>query len=442
MDQRFVKLVDDFTRRPGVGITEVCGGDWAAIKGAYRFLNHPGVDPVDMRLAIGRDAVAAWPDDGVVLLVQDTTSLDYTAHKSVRGLGPMTPTSRRGFFLHTTLAVADDGVPFGPVDQRSWVRDDDPDRVRKPRRARELGEKESKRWVEALGAAEAVAPAGRSIITVADREADIYDVFAFPRRAGHDLIIRIRGSRTIDEPDRLLGAAVEAAPVGGTLAVEIGRGDERPPRTAVLTLKWVALTMAPPVNRKGRSQLSHTPVTAVLAEEQAPPAGQPPIRWLLATTLPVASTADAARTVRRYALRWLVERFHYTLKSGLKVEDLRLGTAAALDRASAVLSAAAWRVMRMAYEARIRPERPCTDVLTPEQADVLAATTRRPPSSPPLSLGEAVTAIAKLGGFLARKSDGPPGVKTLWRGLKALDERVEGYRTAMTVICGIPVGNS
>lgn len=442
LDQRFVKLVEDFARRPGIGIPEACG-DWAATKAAYRFMNHPKIDPAALRLASAHDAAAAWPDDGVVLMVQDTTSLDYTAHPSVRGLGPMTPPSRRGFFPHTTLAVGDDGVPFGLLDQRSWVRDDDPARVRKPRRKRDLHEKESKRWVEALAAAEAAAPPDRPIITVADREADIYDVFAAPRRAGHDLIIRIRGNRVVDAPEHLLGAAVEAAPVGGTMVVEIGRGDERPPRTAVLRLKWVALSMAPPVNRRGRARLPHPAVTAVLAEELAAPEGQEPIRWLLATTLAVESAADAERTVRRYSPRWLVERFHYTLKSGFKVEELRLGTAAALDRAATVFSAAAWRVMRLAYEARMRPDRPCADILTPEQAAVLAATVpNRDRSSPPLSLGEAVTAVAKLGGFLARKSDGAPGVKTLWRGLKALDERVEGYRAAVFDICGKLVGNS
>src|SRR5690606_24892011 len=120
----------------------------------------------------------------------------------------------------------------------------------------------------------------------------------------------------------------------------------------------------PPVNRRGRSRLPRPAVTVVLAEERAAPEGWEPIRWLLAATPPIESAADAERTVRRYSPRWLVERFHYTLKSGFKVEELRLGTAAALDRATAAFSAAAWRVMRLAYEARLRPDRPCVDVLT------------------------------------------------------------------------------
>jgi hypothetical protein len=230
--------------------------------------------------------------------------------------------------------------------------------------------------------------------------------------------------------ERLLGHALRATAAAGTMTVDLRRGDDRPPRQAVLTIRFATLEIAPPSNHPRRKELPHLRLTAILAEEEHPPPGQKPVRWWLLTTLPIATLADAMQAVRWYARRWLVERYHFVLKSGCQVEKLQLGTAQRLERALATYAVVAWRLLWLTYEARQAPDASCETVLPREQWQVLHCVVNKTdtvPATPP-SLREAVRQIARLGGFLARKGDGEPGVKTIWRGLRRLEDLVVGYR--------------
>ncbi|QEH33080.1 Transposase for transposon Tn5 [Aquisphaera giovannonii] len=423
LNRRFLKIVDDLAAAPEAGLPEASGG-WAAAKAAYRFFDNPAVEAGTIADAPRRDAVEHLPPGGPILAVQDTTSLDFTGHEATEGLGYLDHPRRRGLLVHSTLAVSADGVPCGLLDRRSWTRD--PRRLGKStdRRSRPTAEKESARWLESAAAVEAALPPGREVVTVADREADIYDLFARPRRAGSHLLVRVKPRRGVRGPDRLLGDAVRASAARGTMAVELGRADGRPPRTAVLTVRYAAVAVKPPANRKGASGLPDVPLTAILVEEESPPEGQEPVRWWLVTTLPVRSLADAERAVRWYALRWLVERYHFVLKSGCRVERLQLRTAGRLDRAVATCSAVAWRLLWLTYEARRHPEGPAEAALGEPERAVLRLL-EGPDEDP--TLKDAVRRVAKLGGFLGRKGDGEPGVKTIWRGLRRLEAMAAGY---------------
>ena len=249
--------------------------------------------------------------------IPDTTGLGYLGHSK-----------RSGLWLHSALAVTAAGVPLGLIDQRTWTRDPATLGKRAGGNKKETAEKESQRWLDALAATEAAVPAGPTVVTVADREADFYDLFAAPRRPGSHLLIRAKPRRRVRHVERLLGRAVRAAAAAGTMAVELRRGDDRPPRRAVLTIRFATLEIAPPSTHPRRKELPHLRLTAILAEEESPPAGQEPVCWWLVTTLPIAGLADAERAVRWYALRWLVERYHYVLKSGCRIERLQLETAA------------------------------------------------------------------------------------------------------------------
>ncbi len=229
--------------------------------------------------------------------------------------------------------------------------------------------------------------------------------------------------------ERLLGQAVRATAVAGTMAVDLRRGDDRPPRRAVLTIRFATLEIAPPSTHPRRKQLPDLRLTAVLAEEEDPPAGQKPVRWWLLTTLPIEGLADAVQAVTWYTLRWLVERYHYVLKSGCRIEQLQLETAA-LERALATYAVVAWRLLWLTYEVRRDAEASCEAVLPRAQWELLHRVVHKTdtvPESPP-SLREAVRQIARLGGFLGRKGDGEPGVKTIWRGLRRLDDLVTGWK--------------
>jgi Transposase DNA-binding/Transposase Tn5 dimerisation domain len=443
LNRRFLKLVEDLAKAPEASLPEA-SGDWAATKAAYRFFDNPKVQPNDIRDALRRDALEFLPPLGPILAIQDTTGLDFTDHPATSGLGYMAHPQHSGIWLHSTLAVTPDGVPCGLIDQRTWVRDPAEQGKRSARRTKATAEKESHRWIEALEATEAALPPRREIITVADREADIYDLFAHPRRSGSHLLIRVKPARGVRHPERLLGPALRSTPARGTMTVDLRRGDDRPPRRAELTLRFLALEVAPPVNRPGRKNLPYVALKAILVEEEHPPQGPAAVRWWLVTTLPIRTLADAKRVVRWYALRWLIERYHFVLKSGCKVERLQLETAARLDRAVATYSAVAWRLLWLTYEARRHPEQSCARVLSRVEWEVLCRATEKEGvvvQSPP-SLREAVRRIARLGGFLGRKRDGEPGVKTLWRGLRRLNDMVRGYLQNRTNKCGIPMGNT
>lgn len=220
------------------------------------------------------------------------------------------------------------------------------------------------------------------------------------------------------------------------------RADDRPPRQAVRTIRSWAVVITPPVHRRGRKDGPDVALTAILVEEEAPPEGQTPVSWWPATTLPLRTGGDAERVVGWYALRWLIERYHFVLKSGCQVERLQLETAQRLERAVAPDSAVAWRLLWRTYEARRHPDQSCERVPSEDEWHVLSWATEKPGTAraAPPSHREAVRAIAKLGGFLGRKGDGEPGDKTLRRGLRRLhDMRIGSILDRMNISC-IPVG--
>ena len=168
----------------------------------------------------------------------------------------------------------------------------------------------------------------------------------------------------------------------------------------------------------------------VLAEEVDPPAGETAVRWLLLTTMPVSSVEAAVQVVLWYSLRWLIERYHYVLKSGCRIEELQLETMQRLERALATYCIVAWRLLWLTYEARQAPDASCEVLLHKDEWQALYATihqTPTPPEQPP-TLHEAVSWIARLGGFLGRTSDGEPGVQVIWRGWRRLQDIAATWR--------------
>jgi hypothetical protein len=382
--------------------------------------------------------------DEPILAIQDTTSFDFTDHPGTTGLGYLAHSKRSGIWLHSVLAVTAVGVPLGVIDQRTWTRDPATLGKRAQRNKKETAEKESQRWLDSLAATEAALPGGPTVVTVADREADFYDLFAAPRRPGSHLLIRAKPRRRVRHVERLLGKAVRAGAAAGTMAVELRRGDDRPPRRAVLTIRFATLDIAPPWTHPRRKALPHLSLTAILAEEEDPPEGQTPVCWWLVTTLPIAGLADAEQAVRWYAPRWLVERYHYVLKSGCRIERLQLETAERLERALATYAVVGWRLLWLTYEARRHPEASCEAVLPREQWQELHRVVHKTDTVPesPTRLREAVRQIARHGGFLARKGDGEPGVKTIWRGLRRLDDLVTGRKLSRDNPAPKEVGNA
>lgn len=428
---RLSRIVSDLAAHPGDSIPAACS-TWAATKATYRFLADAAVDAAAIRAAHQEATLARAADHATVLVLQDTTALDFSTHPALNGAGPLARAHGRGVWVHSALAASGDGVPLGLIDQRQWARDEATAGKRSTRRHRPTAEKESQRWLDALTATQTRLPTPRHVVTVADREADIYDLFALPRPATSDLLVRAAHNRRVSHEAQYLNAAVSATPVAGLLPLALQRADGHPARETVLTVRFVSLALHPPRHHPRRGSLAPLPVVAILAEEVAPPPGDHPIRWLLLTTWRVMSLEEAVQCVRWYAARWLVERFHYVLKQGCKVEDLQLRATDRLERAVAVYAIVAWRLLWLTYLAREAPAAPCTVALRDPEWQALWGIIHRqpvPPTEPP-SLRQAVRWIAQLGGFLGRAGDGEPGAKVLWRGLRRLEDVTLGWTVA------------
>ncbi len=362
----------------------------------------------------------------VVLAVQDTTSLNYTTHKATSGLGPIDGNGSHGMHVHSVLAVSSDGVPLGLVHQQVWSRDPEKKRSKEERKKLPIEEKESYRWLQSVDATSKAMDIETRIITVADREADIFELFALARPDNMDLLIRAVQDRRVQVGDSEIGKlwkSVEAVePANQIMTIHLEHKPGMPARDVTLMVRWLTVSIQPGANKKKK----HTPVllTAILVTEVNAPEGVEPLEWLLLTTLSVETFQQAAQCVIWYRFRWLIERYHFVLKSGCHLEKLQLETAERLERALALYCIVAWRLLHLTYLARVTPDASCEVVFQTYEWQALHAFTYQTnalPTTPP-SLHEATRLVAKLGGFLARKSDGEPGVQTIWRGLRRLDD--------------------
>ena len=421
LNKRLMKMVEDFAENPESSVPQACG-DWAATKATYEFWKNPKVKASSIIDGHVESTKQRCLVQDTILAIQDTTDMNYTDHPSTEGLGHLDHPSISGLKTHSCLAVSTQGVPQGLLYQKTWARDPKTKGKKHQRKKLSTKDKESQRWLDTQKSVEEVIPEDICMITIADREADIYDLFALPRRDNAELLIRLEYNRRVEHESKYLWKVVRQSPILGAVTLEVGRRGDQPPREATVTVRISQLSICAPQNRKGHSSLKPIPVYLVLAEEESAPSGVKPLCWLLLVTFPVATFEDAVRCIRYYSYRWLIERYHFVLKSGCGMEKLQLESADRLHRALATFSIVSWRLLWITYEARVNPDSPCDRILDTYEWQSLYCitfkTTILPITVP--SLKEAVLWIAKLGGFLGRKGDGEPGVKTIWRGLRKL----------------------
>lgn len=364
-----------------------------------------------------------------VLLVQDTTSLDFSHHAGTEGLGPLENEHCRGFLAHSTLAVSQEGVPLGVLAQQVWVRRDEASGKRAQRHSRPFADKESYKWVKGLPvlAATADGPPG---VVVCDAEGHIYEFLDAVLERSLDFIVRAADARSFTVDDQALFEAVAQQPVPQVFTLALKRRPDRQARQAQVELRFGTFTL----KRPHRADTPRPTLTLYVVDvfEPNPPAGHEAVHWLLLTSLPVHTIQQAHQIAVWYSYRWLVERFHYVLKSGCKLEERQLREEARLERLLAVFSLVAWKLLWLTYQARQTPDASCTVALQPLEWQALFAfihQTTRLPDAPP-SLRQAVRWIGQLGGFLARRGDGEPGVKVLWRGWTRLQDIVQTWSIA------------
>jgi hypothetical protein len=446
---RLIKLCGRLSEMPESSINQACG-DWAETKAAYRFFHNEKVEVRKILAAHQAKTFERARQHRTVLALQDTSYLVYTSHRQTTGLGKLSlkkgkrvkQIHSQGLLMHSCLAVTTDGVPLGLLDQKIFARESVARDQTKHRNALPIEEKESYRWLEALKNSKPVR-GNTQLVTVCDREADIYELFQLSAELAAPVLVRANYDRPINkrsmyaEKDIVkLWKHLEYQPCAGSFTVEIparhGTKHARPraPRVATVELRFVAFKLNPP--KRLSSKLPDIAMYAIYVCEKAPPAGVPPLEWMLLTNLTIENFAQAYEKVQWYCLRWRIEMYHKVLKSGFHIEHCRLGDAQRLIRYVTVMSIIAWRLFMLTLIARTHPAAPCTTLLTENEWKVLYCkikkTTSLPPKTP--SLREAVLWIARLGGFLARKTDGQPGTIPLWRGWKRLTDLTQGWLLA------------
>jgi len=342
---RTLRILEDLIAHPTASIPQACG-DWASTKATYRWASSEHIDAQGIRSALTDATVKRCAGQARMLVAQDTTSLDFTTRPNTRGLGPLEHPARRGMLSHTALALTTQGVPLGILHQHVWTRDEKTYGALEPRSARATSEKESQRWLDTVQACSAALPETTQAIVIGDREADIYDLMALKRPSNIELLVRARHNRRVlvgskvqdaqkggaEESARYVWESVRTSPLRGNMIVDVQRatqnGTVRLPRQAQVEVRYQELQLVPPANGKSSGATRQqalkdgvgVPVTAILVEEHNAPRGATPLCWLLLSTLPITSDAQAQECVGWYQQRWKVERYHYTLKSGCHVE--------------------------------------------------------------------------------------------------------------------------
>ena len=429
LEKRFHHILDALTRLPEGSIPEACGS-WADTKATYRFLDSDSFETTAIDEEMYRDTLTRIAALSTVLVLQDTTVFTFTQHPQTKGLGYLSDVSSRGMFLHSAFAVNPLGLPLGVLDRRLWTRDDENFGKTKHRKKKQITEKESYRWLETEAAVAARLGEDIHMVMISDRESDIYEYIARARPPKCEMLIRVARNRRLAEQGehKLMFDRLEASPIQGRSRLAVTNHKTGKKRDASLTYRWTTVTLSAPSNGTATGG-DPVMVHMIVVREEHVPAGEVGVEWKLMTTVTLEAFSDVLRIVQWYSYRWLIERFHYVLKSGCAVEELQLEECARLERAIALYMIVAWRLLYMTYKARIEPEQSATEILEPHEWKALYCTAHKtrviPPQAP--TVEEAVLMIAKLGGFLARRHDGPPGVKVLWRGMRKLEIIAETY---------------
>lgn len=288
---------------------------------------------------------------------------------------------------------------------------------------RTIAQTENYKWVYTLKEVALKIPKQKPVVVIGDRESDIYDLFAQPRAANIHLLVRAKHNRHLGHGQKRLFEKVRLSKEAGTISIVLQRTPKRQERTATLRVSYVTAAI-PSKDRSIKVSLA-----AIAVQEIRPPVGAKAISWILLTTVPVTDFDKAKKIIGWYVKRWVIERFHYTLKSGCGIEQLQLQEEIRLERAVALFSTVAWKLLWMTYEAREYPDASYQKVVTSEEWEVLCTVTQAKKNISK-TIHEAVRMIAKLGGFLARKGDKEPGVKTLWIGMR----RFTDIMTAMYIL--------
>jgi len=439
LDSRLKSIAKTFSENPELSIHAACGSA-SESKGAYRFLQNEKITPgkiLESHVEATLDRIAAFSGD--ILIVQDTTDLIYTQFPSIEGLGEHQKGEGykdgvKGLHLHNSIAVSKCGVPLGVMKQSFYTNEDYREKQgRKIINERGSGKKipfemkKSFRWVEHFRATqnliEPIASASR-IIHVADRECDIYEFLQAVDSEGCLFVVRSSSNRMTRESFEVknlqsIDMKLDQAKSYGTVNVN------KDGKSIKCSVKSIQTILQYPQRTPEAKSKPLSPMEMFIVEIKSTNASES-LHWRLLTNIDCLSFEGALDIAGIYKKRWPVECFHRILKSGFNVEKARLGDRQRIENLTSILSVAAWHIYWLYQFGRTKPQTSAKKIMNTETLTVLRISSKKLKVrlNSNATIGQAVLALAKLGGFAARKNDGPPGMINIWRGWRKLHERL------------------
>lgn len=421
-DERFVKIIDNIVRQPGSSIPKH-NKRWYDAKATYEFFKNEDIKLEAITAAINRYG-ANQVEQQKLLVIHDTSTISYNDLQA-EGLGYIDNAAGKGIFCHSSIAVTTAGMPLALLNQNIWSREQSELGKSARRKQKPFDEKESYKWYRGIESVNNLLNKKIVKIHVGDREADIYELFFNEPDKQSELLIRARHNRKTSAGSALWQHISKQKVVAEEeLAIPDRTGKRK--RKIKVQIRYKKVEILCPVYKQ-ETVFKSVVLTAIEITEKGN--SKDGIHWKLLTTLSVSNAEEAKQCMRWYSYRWLIERFHYVLKSGCGIEALQLKKAESLMKAIAVYSLAAFSIMQLTYQSRETPNVSCEAILTSEQWQTLYMLKHKKnmlPEKPP-TLQEATKWIAQMGGYLARKSDGPPGLKTVWLGYEVLLQAVALY---------------
>lgn len=409
---------------------------WGETIAAYRFLNHENVTSTDILAPHKSATIERIKNEKIVLVPQDTTDVDFSGRKNITDMGYLGQESSLGFYLHPSIAITPERSCLGVIDMQTWTREEFG--VRGKRKNKPIEQKESYCWIKGYEAANAVAllAPDTTIVSMADREGDIYELLEKMPSALNKAywLVRCYHNRAIrneedDVVELRLWEAIKATKPIGEIEFDMsdGRiynrnaGSRRPrtERTVRQEIRFSTFQIKPP-RGKGKKSESIS-INVVHCVEIGAPSEDEKIEWYLLTSYPVNNAETAMQVVEWYLCRWQIEIFFKILKSGCAIEKLQFETMKATTNCVAFYLIVAWRILHLTMLGRNCPDLDCDLVFeTNEWQSVYTITTRKKPPTTPPKLNLIIKMIAGLGGFLNRKADGHPGPKVMWMGIQRM----------------------
>ena len=418
LDRRAVLLLERLSQKPSSSIPGA-SENWAETAAAYRFLRNEEASGDKVMESHWQASQTRMGQHAVVLCLQDTTELDYNGQQ-IDGLGPLSYEAQRGLYLHPTYVVSPQREPLGVTHAWSWAREF------KDAEGARSGINESIRWIESyerMAESAADLPQTRHVC-VGDRESDMVELMRKARELGHpaDYLIRSQHNRVLPDGGKLWDQVMLQTPLG-RIRFELPGGRGRKARQVEQEIRLQRLTI--PDGAKGTLEVS-----CLIASEIDAPEGAKPVVWRLLTNRLADTLEQACELIDWYRARWEIELFFLVLKEGCRVERLQLGNKDRLETALALYMVIAWRINRLMRLGRKLPDLEAGLLFESDEWRAAFILNKKPIPKTMPTLNQVIRLIAQRGGFLGRKGDGEPGVKTIWLGLQEIAIFVEGARYA------------